>query len=123
MDIDYHKNGILSKLEISGADEDNEGMDNWNTILHISVYLWFYKSCKQVTRQTRFSSYYSFQSHFPHHWKSWQAMKGEHKKQGEKYFYSLKNDLDNWAVTDTIHSKKKITQRKNKQRLKNELNI
>lgn len=39
MDIHYHKNGILSKLEISGADEDNEGMDNWSIILRISVYL------------------------------------------------------------------------------------
>lgn len=50
-------------------------------------------------------------------------MKGEDKKQHEKYFYSLRNILNNWAVTDTIHSKEKMIQRKNKQNLKNELNL
>lgn len=39
MDIHYHKNGILSKLEIPGADEDNDGTDNWSTTLRISGYL------------------------------------------------------------------------------------
>lgn len=84
--------------------EDNEDLDNWNNILHISFYLWFYKSCKLVAKPTRSSSYH-YHPHFSHQWKSQQTMKGENKKQDEKQFYSLRNILDNGAVIDTVHSK------------------
>ena len=50
-------------------------------------------------------------------------MKEEDKKQEEDYLYSLRNTLDNGAVIDTIHSKKEMIQGKNKQSLKNGLNL
>lgn len=50
-------------------------------------------------------------------------MKEEDKKQDEAYLYSLRNTLDNGVVTDTIHSKEEMIQGKNKQSLKNGLNL